>query len=86
VPAAAVAPDVVAAAGSSALAAAARVRLEAGEAVAALHITDIVLTAEPDHTEARALAAAATRALLDSSSNFWERAWLKRSLEQLEAT
>ena len=86
VPAAAVAPDVVAAAGSGALAAAARVRLEAGEAVAALHLTDIVLTAEPDHVEARALAAAASRALLGSTSNFWERAWLERSLQQLEVT
>jgi alkyl sulfatase BDS1-like metallo-beta-lactamase superfamily hydrolase len=86
VPTSAVAPDLVAAAGSGALAAAARVRLDAGEAVAALHLTDIVLTAEPDHAEARALAAAATRALLGSSSNFWERAWLRRSLEQLETT
>ena len=86
VPAGAVARDVVAVAGSSGLLAAARVRHEAGQAVAALHITDIVLTAEPDHVEARALAAAATRALLDNSSNFWERAWLTRSLEQLGAT
>ena len=54
--------------------------------VAALHLTDIVLAAEPDHAEARAVAAAATRALLDASSNFWERAWLTRSLEQLEGT
>lgn len=86
VPAAAIAPDVVAAAGSSALVAAARKRLDAGEPVAALHLTDIVLTAEPGHHDARALAATATRALFDDSSNFWERAWLTRSLEQLEST
>jgi alkyl sulfatase BDS1-like metallo-beta-lactamase superfamily hydrolase len=84
VPPAAVAPDVVAAAGVDALIAAARARLDAGEAVAALHLTDIVLAAEPDHSGARAVAVAATRALLNDSANFWERAWLNRSLEQLE--
>jgi alkyl sulfatase BDS1-like metallo-beta-lactamase superfamily hydrolase len=82
---AAVAPDLVAAAGGDALAAAARVRLDAGELVAALHLTDIVLAVEPDHGEARRTAAAATRDLLDASTNFWERAWLRRSLDRLEA-
>ncbi|MGO8824586.1 MAG: alkyl sulfatase dimerization domain-containing protein [Acidimicrobiales bacterium] len=85
VPAAAVATDVVAAAGAGALVAAARARLDAGEAVAALHLTDIVLAAEPDHSDALAAAAAATRALLGDSANFWEQAWLNRSLDQLEA-
>ncbi len=85
VPATAIAPDIVAAAGADALVAAARARLDAGEAVAALHLTDIVLAAGPDHREARRVAAAASRTLLDASSNFWERAWLKRSLSHLEA-
>ena len=76
VSAAAIAPDLVAAAG--------RARLDAGEPVAALHLTDIVLAAEPDHDEARRTASAATRDLLDASVNFWERAWLKRSLDHLE--
>ena len=86
VPPSTVAPDLVAAAGAGALATAARARLHAGEQVAALHLTDIVLAVEPDDAEARTVAAAATRALLDGSSNFWERAWLIRSLEQLEDT
>jgi len=86
VPPTAVASDLVAAAGSTALVAAARTRLEAGEAVAALHITDVLLAAEPSDDDARVVAAAATRVLFESSSNFWERAWLKRSLEQLERT
>jgi len=86
VPPAAVAPDLVAAAGADALNAAARARLDAGEAVAALHLTDIILAAEPGHADASAVAADATRALLDDSANFWERAWLHRSLEQLEGT
>jgi alkyl sulfatase BDS1-like metallo-beta-lactamase superfamily hydrolase len=85
VPSTAVAPDIVAAAGGDALAAAARARLAADEPVAALHLTDLVLAAEPDHEEARRTAAAATRALLDASANFWERAWLRRSLDHLEA-
>ncbi len=83
VPPGAVAPDIVAAAGADTLIGAARARLDSGEAVAALHLTDIVLAAEPEHSDARAVAAAATRALLDDSANFWERAWLGRSLEQL---
>ncbi|MGD0311941.1 MAG: alkyl sulfatase dimerization domain-containing protein [Acidimicrobiales bacterium] len=80
-----IAPDLVAAAGADALVAAARARLDAGEPVAALHLTDIVLITEPDHDGARRAASAATRHLLDGSVNFWERAWLTRSLERLEA-
>ncbi len=84
VPPAAVAPDLVAAAGAAALAAAARARLDAGEPVMALHICDVVLAAQPDDAGARAVAAQATRSLLEVSVNFWERAWLRRSLEHLE--
>ena len=59
---AAIAPDLVAAAGADALAAAARARLDAGEPVAALHLTDIVLAADPGTTTGPGdVAAAATR-------------------------
>lgn len=85
VPPAAIAPDLVAAAGADALALAAQDRLHANEPVAALHLTDIVLAVEPHHEGARHTAVAATRQLLDSSDNFWERAWLSRSLHRLEA-
>ena len=85
VPAATVARDLVTLAGADAVAAAARERLDGGEAVAALHLTDVVLAAEPDHPGGRAVAAAATQALLADSANFWERAWLARSLQRLEA-
>jgi alkyl sulfatase BDS1-like metallo-beta-lactamase superfamily hydrolase len=84
VPDMAAASDIVGVAGTDALTAAARARLEAGEPVVALHVTDIVLAAEPDHGGARAVAAAATRRLREASSNFWESAWLDRSLEELE--
>jgi alkyl sulfatase BDS1-like metallo-beta-lactamase superfamily hydrolase len=79
-----VAPDVVAAAGADALVAAAGARLEAGEPVAALHLTDLVLAADPDHRAARQVAADATRELLAASVNFWETAWLRRALHRLE--
>jgi alkyl sulfatase BDS1-like metallo-beta-lactamase superfamily hydrolase len=84
VPAAEVAPDVVAAAGAAALVAAAQERLDHGEPVAALHLTDLVLAADPEERGARVVAAAASRALLDSSDNFWERAWLHRTIHHLE--
>ena len=57
VPPAAVAADLVAAAGAEALVDAARARLDAGEPVAALHLTDIVLAADPGNADARAVAA-----------------------------
>ncbi len=83
-PPTAVAPDLVALAGADALVDAARVRLDAGEPVAALHLTDIILAADPGDLDARAVAANASRSLLDASSNFWERAWLTRSIDLLE--
>ncbi len=84
VPPSTIAPDLVSLAGPDALASAAHDRLRAGEAVAALHLTDILLAVEPDHAPAREVATAATRTLLDGSTNFWERAWLTRSLRRLE--
>ena len=84
VPPAEVAVDLVAAAGPVALVAAARSRLDAGEPVSALHLTDIVLAVEPGNAGARAVATEASRSLLEASSNFWERAWLARSIGRLE--
>ncbi len=84
VPASAVAPDVVAAAGVGALVASARAHLDAGRSVEALHLTDLVLAARPDDDPARDVAAAANRALLAQSSNFWESAWLRRAADRLE--
>ena len=79
----AVAPDVVAAAGADALVDAARAHLDAGDAVGALHLTDLVLAAAPEHPGARATAVAAHEHLLDASDNFWERAWLTRAVTRL---
>jgi alkyl sulfatase BDS1-like metallo-beta-lactamase superfamily hydrolase len=86
VPPSAVAADLVATAGSGALVDAARARLDGAQPVAALHLTDIVLAAEPDHAGARAVAKEASRSLLEASTNFWERAWLTRSIDRMEDT
>ena len=82
-PFAAVAPDLVQAAGADALVAAARRRLDAGEPVAAIHVTDVVLAAEPENAAARRVAADAHLALLAGATNFWERAWLTKRLAEL---
>ncbi|MGO9340938.1 MAG: alkyl sulfatase dimerization domain-containing protein [Acidimicrobiales bacterium] len=84
VPSIAIAPDLVAVAGVAKIVEAARARLDSGEPVAALHLTDIVLAADPADAEARVVAVTASRSLLDASSNFWERAWLTRSIDRLE--
>ncbi|MDZ7882624.1 MAG: alkyl sulfatase dimerization domain-containing protein [Mycobacterium sp.] len=79
----AVAPDVVAAAGSGALVEVARSNLVAGRPVRALHLTDLVLAAEPDNSAAREAAAQAHEQLLAQAENFWERAWLTKSINEL---
>jgi alkyl sulfatase BDS1-like metallo-beta-lactamase superfamily hydrolase len=82
-----VVPEVVALAGADALVDAARARLDAGEPVPAIHLTDLVLAASPDHPGAIAVAVAAHQSLLDGSTNFWETAWLQRAIHRLsEAT
>ena len=71
-------------AGADALARAAQDHVGAGEPVAALHLTDIVLAVDPEDAGRAGRRRRATRALL-GSDNFWERAWLDRSVGRLEA-
>ena len=79
----ATAPDVVAAAGADALLAAARVHRDAGRPVEALQLCDLVLATDAEHATARSVTLDATRALLESTGNFWESAWLRRSITKL---
>lgn len=81
-----VAADVVSAAGADALVDAARAHLTAGRPVQAIHLTDLILAAQPLHAGARAAAAEAHEALLADSDNFWEKAWLTKSINELRTT
>jgi len=51
--------------------------------VQALHLTDLVLAAEPTDNAARSVALDAHEALRASTENFWEKAWLAKSIEEL---
>ncbi len=82
----AVAGEIVAAAGAEALTQAARARFDAGEPLQALHLTDLVLTAEPSCTGAREVAVAAHEHLLARAENFWERAWLRHRIDALRSS
>ena len=79
----AIASDLVAAAGADTLVALGRTHLEADRAVEALQLTDIVLAADAAHPGARGLAIEAHEQLLEATTNFWERAWLRRSITKL---
>jgi alkyl sulfatase BDS1-like metallo-beta-lactamase superfamily hydrolase len=78
--------DLVDAAGADALIAAAQKHITAGRPVCALHLTDIVLSADASHSAARSTAMDAHEALLDSAENFWEKAWLTKAINDLRTT
>ena len=79
----ATAHDLVNAAGTDPLVDAARVHLDGGRPVEALQLTDLVLAVEPTHAGALAVAVDAHGKLVDGTTNFWERAWLKRAIDKL---
>ncbi len=78
-----IATDIVRAASISALLDLARDHIAAGRPVQALHLTDLVLAAEPGQSQARAVAVDAHEALLANAENFWEKAWLTKSINDL---
>jgi alkyl sulfatase BDS1-like metallo-beta-lactamase superfamily hydrolase len=78
-----IAADVVNAAGAEALLDAARAHVAAGRPVHALHLTDLVLAAEASHPAGCAVAADAHEALLAGTDNFWEKAWLTKTINEL---
>jgi alkyl sulfatase BDS1-like metallo-beta-lactamase superfamily hydrolase len=81
-----VATDVVNAAGADALVEAARAHTAGGRAVQALQLTDLVLSAEPGNAGAREAAIDAHEALLVGVDNFWEKAWLTKSINELRTS
>jgi alkyl sulfatase BDS1-like metallo-beta-lactamase superfamily hydrolase len=78
-----IAVDVVHAAGAEALIEAARAHTAAGRPVQALHLTDLILAADPGHADARAVAVDAHESLLADTENFWKKAWLTKSIKEL---
>lgn len=82
VPASSVAGDLVELAGASELAARARDHLDRGRPVEALHLTDIVLHADPGHRDALAARAGALQELLERSrgENLSEVMWLRSQI------
>jgi glyoxylase-like metal-dependent hydrolase (beta-lactamase superfamily II) len=71
--------------GGDAVATRAKIRLEAGDAVEALHLTDIALGAEPRNRNALKVARDAHLQLEQRSVNFWETKWLQHQARGLEA-
>jgi len=85
-PASSVYPDVVKLAGGpDALAKLAMERAQAGQAVEALHLSDIALAADPNHQPALQAKLKALETLLSRCRNSNERGWLEFSVRQVKS-
>jgi alkyl sulfatase BDS1-like metallo-beta-lactamase superfamily hydrolase len=82
----AIAGDLVAAAGADQLVGTARTHLDGGRPLHALHLIELVLSVDADNSAARAVAIEAHEQLLASAENYWEKAWLTKSINELRAT
>jgi alkyl sulfatase BDS1-like metallo-beta-lactamase superfamily hydrolase len=84
-PIAATYPDLVTLAGGAApMVARARALLDAGEAVRALHLTDIALVAEPGDRGALETRLAVLERLAAASRNYMESGWLRYAIGETE--
>lgn len=86
VPPSAVAPALIELCGSThSVVTKAQSFIDNGQPLHALHLLDIVLAAEPDHSAARQTKQAALLLLLQQQgeSNLWERMWIKTAIEEL---
>lgn len=83
-PASTVHADLVALAGAGAIVARAADHLASGRPLHAIHLVEVVLGsgAHDDVERARVIYVDAHRRLLETSTNFWERAWLSRQIEE----
>ncbi len=66
--------------GADALSDRARQRLESEEPIAAVHLAEVALTAEPDHVGALSVMVSAHERLEAESGNFWLTRWLQKEL------
>jgi len=87
VPRTAINEDLVALAGADALAARAAAKCEQNQPLQALHLTDIVLAVEPDHSAALEAARSALNMLLAQSGaqNMSETMWLRGQIGSIDA-
>ena len=69
--------------GPDAVAARAREKLDAGEPLAAIHLAEVALSAEPGHRGAIEASLAAHERLEEASENFWLTSWLRRQRARL---
>lgn len=60
-------------------------RLHAGDTVAAIQVIETALQVDPLHRTALGISIEAHTSLLGESTNFWERAWLARQIDDLSA-
>ena len=80
-----VAADLVELAGGpDAIIARAEEKLAQGDAVAALHLLDVVFAGHGQGSEARGVATRAHEALLQESDNFWLSSWLRKQIALLQ--
>ncbi|NNL65092.1 MAG: MBL fold metallo-hydrolase [Myxococcales bacterium] len=90
VPQRAVHADLLELAGADALVARAREKAAAGKREEALHLLDVVLSAEPEHAAARALCLEVHESLLAdartfrTTGNFWLEGWLEHQIKRLK--
>lgn len=85
-PASAVYPDLVAlGGGASRVAELSRQHLQDGDAVRAMHMADIALTAEPNNVQALQARLAALETLLTESANSNEAGWLRFGINETRA-
>lgn len=76
----AVGTGVVELAGADALVDRAWAHLTENRPVHAIHLAELVATAQPEHSGARDVLREAHESLLGGTTNFWERAWLSRQI------
>jgi alkyl sulfatase BDS1-like metallo-beta-lactamase superfamily hydrolase len=85
-PASSVYPEVVKLAGGpDALTALAAEKVQAGDAIAALHLTDVALAADPGHSKALKTRLSALEILRSRCKNSNERGWLDYAISEVES-
>ncbi|MCU0640370.1 MAG: MBL fold metallo-hydrolase, partial [Candidatus Krumholzibacteria bacterium] len=83
-PASGIYPDLVELAGTGAILDRAKELADSGEAVKALHLTDVVLGADPSNAKANEIRLGALRALRSGTRNYIERIWLDYGIRSCE--